>query len=182
MNNLSWAKNSRGNYFNFSIWKWEIPQFGLDFMKWLKVQCMTHHQYRHHCNSIRATQLYKVMQLVKTVCLLQAVTSVTETLTTVIAGGTSSGTEMTTTAFTTAVSEFLSITQADFVSVKITSLALTIITAKVTTAVADKVNVQRILHRFNCFFLGQHTHWNGENIIDNLQGKFVCVLTFGYEI
>ena len=55
----------------------------------------------------------------------------TETLTTVIAGGTSSGTEMTTTAFTTVVSEFLSITQVDFVSVKITSLALTIITAKV---------------------------------------------------
>ena len=83
------------------------------------------------------------MQLVKTVCLLQAVTSVTETLTTVISGGTSSGTEMTTTDFTTVVSEFLSITQADFVSVKITSLALTIITAKVTTA--DKANVQRIL-------------------------------------
>ena len=69
----------------------------------------------------------------------------TETLTTVISGGTSSGTEMTTTAFTTAVSEFLSVTQADFVSVKITSLALTIITAKVTTAVVDKANIQRIL-------------------------------------
>ena len=82
------------------------------------------------------------MQLVKTVCLLQAVTSVTETLTTVISGGTSSGTEMTTTAFTTAVSDFLSITQADFVSIKITSLTLTIITAKVTT---DKKNIQRIL-------------------------------------
>ena len=69
----------------------------------------------------------------------------TETLTTVISGGTSSGTEMTTTDFTTVVSEFLSITQADFVSVKITSLALTIITAKVTTAVADHSNIQRIL-------------------------------------
>ena len=63
--------------------------------------------------------------------LVQAVTSVTETLTTVIAGGSSSGTEMSTTAFVTAVSEFLSVTKADFVSVKITSLALTIITAKV---------------------------------------------------
>ena len=66
----------------------------------------------------------------------------TETLTTVISGGTSSGTEMTTTDFTTAVSDFLSITQADFVSIKITSLTLTIITAKVTT---DKKNIQRIL-------------------------------------
>ena len=62
---------------------------------------------------------------------LQAVTSVTETLTTVISGGSSSGTEMTSTAFISVVSEFLSVTQLDFVSVKITSLALTIITAKV---------------------------------------------------
>ena len=38
---------------------------------------------------------------------------------------------MTSTAFISVVSEFLSVTQLDFVSVKITSLALTIITAKV---------------------------------------------------
>ena len=64
--------------------------------------------------------------------LLQAVTSVTETLTTVISGGSSSGTEeMTATAFISVVSEFLSITQLDFASVKITSMALTIMTAKV---------------------------------------------------
>ena len=62
----------------------------------------------------------------------QAVSKVTETLTTVIAGESSSGTtEMTATAFVTIVTEFLSITQVDFLSVKITSMALTIITAKV---------------------------------------------------
>ena len=63
--------------------------------------------------------------------MLQAVTKVTETLTTVISEGSSSGTEMTSTAFISVVSEFLSITQLDFSSVKITSLALTIISAKV---------------------------------------------------
>ena len=63
--------------------------------------------------------------------MLQAVTKVTETLTTVISEGSSSGTEMTSTAFISVVSEFLSITQLDFASVKITSLALTIISAKV---------------------------------------------------
>ena len=62
----------------------------------------------------------------------QAVSKVTETLTTVIAGESSSGTtEMTATAFVTIVTEFLSITQVDFLSVKITSMALTIVTAKV---------------------------------------------------
>ena len=62
----------------------------------------------------------------------QAVSKVTETLTTVIAGESSSGTtEMTATAFVTIVTEFLSITQVDFLSVKITSMALTILTAKV---------------------------------------------------
>ena len=62
----------------------------------------------------------------------QAVSKVTETLTTVIAGESSSGTtEMTATAFVTIVAEFLSITQVDFLSVKITSMALTIVTAKV---------------------------------------------------
>ena len=56
----------------------------------------------------------------------------TETLTTVIAGESSSGTtEMAATAFVTIVTEFLSITQVDFLSVKITSMALTIVTAKV---------------------------------------------------
>ena len=56
----------------------------------------------------------------------------TETLTTVIAGESSSGTtEMAATAFVTIVTEFLSITQVDFLSVKITSMALTILTAKV---------------------------------------------------
>ena len=63
--------------------------------------------------------------------MMQAVTKVTETLTTVISEGSSSGTEMTSTAFISVVSEFLSITQLDFASVKITSLALTIISAKV---------------------------------------------------
>ena len=49
----------------------------------------------------------------------QAVSKVTETLTTVIAGESSSGTtEMTATAFVTIVTEFLSITQVDFLSVK----------------------------------------------------------------
>ena len=62
----------------------------------------------------------------------QAVSKVTETLTTVIAGESSSGTtEMAATAFVTIVTEFLSITQVDFLSVKITSMALTIVTAKV---------------------------------------------------
>ena len=62
----------------------------------------------------------------------QAVSKVTETLTTVIAGESSSATtEMTATAFVTIVAEFLSITQVDFLSVKITSMALTIVTAKV---------------------------------------------------
>ena len=62
----------------------------------------------------------------------QAVSKVTETLTTVIAGESSSGTtEMTATAFVTIVTEFLSITQVDFLSVKITSMALTIVTAEV---------------------------------------------------
>ena len=62
----------------------------------------------------------------------QAVSKVTETLTTVIAGESSSGTtEMTATAFVTIVTEFLSITQVDFLSVKITSMALTIVTDKV---------------------------------------------------
>ena len=62
----------------------------------------------------------------------QAVSKVTETLTTVIAGESSSGTtEMAATAFVTIVTEFLSITQVDFLSVKITSMALTILTAKV---------------------------------------------------
>ena len=62
----------------------------------------------------------------------QAVSKVTETLTTVIAGESSLGTtEMTATAFVTIVTEFLSITQVDFLSVKITSMALTILTAKV---------------------------------------------------
>ena len=56
----------------------------------------------------------------------------TETLTTVIAGESSSGTtEMAATAFVTIVTEFLSITQVDFLSVKITSMALTILTTKV---------------------------------------------------
>ena len=59
----------------------------------------------------------------------------TETLTTVISGESSSGTEMTATAFISVVSEFISVAQVDFVSVKITSLALTIITAKVATTI-----------------------------------------------
>ena len=65
----------------------------------------------------------------------QAVNKTTETLTTVISGESSSGTEMTATAFISVVSEFISVAQVDFVSVKITSLALTIITAKVATTI-----------------------------------------------
>ena len=65
----------------------------------------------------------------------QAVNMTTETLTTVISGESSSGTEMTATALISVVSEFISVAQVDFVSVKITSLALTIITAKVATTI-----------------------------------------------
>ena len=58
-------------------------------------------------------------------------TKVSEAITSVTSGSSTTGTEITAAEFVTAVTEFLTVTQQSFTSVKVTYFALTIVTAKV---------------------------------------------------
>jgi len=73
-----------------------------------------------------------------------AVTQVSETITSVIAGSATSGTEITGAKFILIVQEFLSITTVNFISTKITSLALTIATSKVTLTVEEQTTIKSV--------------------------------------
>merc|ERR1711892_138807 len=78
-----------------------------------------------------------------------AVTQVSETITSVIAGSATSGTEITGAKFIVIVQEFLSITTISFISIKITSLALTIATSKVTLTAEEITNITSVQTEIN---------------------------------
>lgn len=78
-----------------------------------------------------------------------AVMKVSETITAVIAGTATSGTDITGANFIILVQEFLSVTKSSFISVKITALALTIATSKVTLTVEEQTTIKTVQTEIN---------------------------------
>ena len=64
--------------------------------------------------------------------LFQAVVLVSNQISAVAGGSSSSGTEMTAAAFIILVTQFINLIQTNFIAVSITSMALSIVTAKVS--------------------------------------------------
>ena len=74
----------------------------------------------------------------------KSVTSVTEHITKATSGSATSGTEMTGTAYITLVEKFLSVTEENFISKKITAMALTISFTKVTLSTAEITTISSV--------------------------------------
>merc|ERR1712128_352671 len=96
-------------------------------------------------NGNKETAVMETLMELKALTLTSAaVTKVSETITSVIAGSATTGTEITGAAFIIIVKEFLSITKISFISVKITSLALTIATSKVTLTTEEQTTIKAV--------------------------------------
>ena len=96
-------------------------------------------------NGNKDTAVMETLMELKALTLTSAaVTQVSKTITSVIAGSATTGTEITGANFIIIVKEFLSVTKISFISVKITSLALTIATSKVTLTAEEQTTIKAV--------------------------------------